>query len=95
VIRFAFTVVNIKRGEVENAKDGGGKIVNYKPVLNWSSFCIHTILKLTPQSLAGASICIAVMEESSIVPLTVSNLVMWKCRCTVLWNLAKPHPINP
>jgi hypothetical protein len=56
--------VNIKRGEVKNAKDRAGKIVNYKPVVNWSSFCIHTILKLTPQSLAGASICIAVMEES-------------------------------
>jgi hypothetical protein len=64
VNRVAFTVLTIKIGEVENAKNGAGKFVNYKPVLHWSSLCIHIILKLTPQSLPGASICIAVTEES-------------------------------
>jgi hypothetical protein len=79
-----FTTSDHKDRRGETANNGAGKLVNYGPVLHWSSRCIHVIVKLNPRSLAGASICVAVMEDNSIVPLTVTNLVMWICRYTAL-----------
>jgi hypothetical protein len=53
----------------------------------------YVTLKLNPRNLAGASICLAVMEQNSFLRLTLANQVMWKCSYKTLWNLGKPLPI--